>query len=738
MRFVAPIAICITKSIAVLVFSAFFTCLWAERFYVSKNGSDVKSGLSWADSFLTLGAALQAAGASASQESPCEIWIAEGVYAESAPVAMLNNTDICGGFAGNETSLAQRISGHDTILSGGKSHAIFENAGLNSTASLSFVILRDGYSDVGGAMRNVACSLRVEHCVFIGNYARKGGAVANLAGSALTIADCRFVDNSSEDGGAIYISASNPQVSGCVFSNNFANQGGAISFASVQPVAGVRWKLISSDNELADYESSVCERLDMAQDLRVLSASENSAGYSDFDHVYPWSAMKVCAIKTNDDGSRTKIYDGEAGFARDGSAGDVFIEIPKHYIKREIKDGYEYRWVSAEPSDGFYLDPSFIENGRQLDYIYISVYEASADAQGGLASVSKALPAIEKTRQQFRQMAQKKGDDFGLFDIRSLMTIQNLFLIEMAQKNSQKTVGGGWGLIPQPYNLFRSELNEASTNRFVTKDKDYLYRMFVGQTIIINAWNSHSSIYYGRKITSIIINKPSAGLYTITFDGPPVSITTDYSLGGAPMFTGLTDSVKRHTGKSKNIAISGTLDGAQIADYYNSVKYRGIENLWGNVWHMIDGLNTNQGKSYVCMNMKDYKESIDSTYSYCGFAQDLQSVLGGGGGAANEIHYTKNLGYSESFPWLALPANFLFKGVSSSAMGLSSMLRNNNFGDYYYLNAIEATPVKSGFYVQGGGFDHFWRGGLFTMRGWCDSNTSWYLYGARLIYKPVN
>ena len=61
----------------------------------------------------------------------------------------------------------------------------------------------------------------------------------------------------------------------------------------------------------------------------------------------------------------------------------------------------------------------------------------------------------------------------------------------------------------------------------------------------------------------------------------------------------------------------------------------------------------------------------------------------------------------------------------------SDTLRHGNFGDYYYLNK------RATCYVHGGGFDHFWRCGLFTLRGWQSDKSQWYLYGARLIYRPV-
>ena len=68
----------------------------------------------------------------------------------------------------------------------------------------------------------------------------------------------------------------------------------------------------------------------------------------------------------------------------------------------------------------------------------------------------------------------------------------------------------------------------------------------------------------------------------------------------------------------------------------------------------------------------------------------------------------------------------------TSLPGASMSLREGHFRDYYYLNA------KATCYAHGGGFDHYWRCGLFTLRGWLTEQTKWYLYGSRLIYRPVS
>ena len=80
---------------------------------------------------------------------------------------------------------------------------------------------------------------------------------------------------------------------------------------------------------------------------------------------------------------------------------------------------------------------------------------------------------------------------------------------------------------------------------------------------------------------------------------------------------------------------------------------------------------------------------------------------------------------------MALPASYMNYGIEKVSADKTLTYRTNHFGDYYYLNKTATL------YAHGGGFDHYWRCGLFTMRGWFSESTHWYLIGARLIYKPI-
>ncbi len=482
---------------------------------------------------------------------------------------------------------------------------------------------------------------------------------------------------------------------------------------------GVRWKLI--EDEAVDYHLP-CERI---EDAAGLSAKA-------FDRIFPWSDIRPCKIVKRPDGSTKISCSGDPEFASSSVAGNIMVEIPKHYTRRYVSGGYEYRLISAEALPGFYVDPAFVENGRELDRIYVGAYEAHVTADGKMESVAGVYPTADKTRVEYRKYAKANGTGFGTFDIRTLLLIQNLFLVEHADRNSQRALGNGWGKILQPARTHRCVREEKGANRLITKPRSTKAvatvdnGLFIGCAIQITSYEKPGQVYRTyRTLTGIKRDVPEAGFVSFYFDGSPIDTTTDMCLGGAAQKTGLTDVIAGHSGH-------GAFRGSPPYDNYRcAVKYRHMENLWGNLWCFIDGLNLSKGRAFFCENMEDYESGVtEKTYHPTAIRQLLQDDNGDIGGS-REIHFLKNLGYDPRHPWLALPQDYTYQGIASRA-DMSTSLRNGNFGDYYYLSA-NATC-----YVHGGGFDHYWRCGLFTLRGWSTDSRKWYLYGSRLIFKPLD
>lgn len=218
-----------------------------STFYVKTTGSDNNNGTSWSSAFSTIRKALSKAVAGQN------IWVAAGVYYPDEGTGATNNSRynsfelksgvaLYGGFAGNETNLAQRNRTlNQTILSGdidqeagavASYHVVTSNE-VNSLARLDgFYIMHGnangrnnywGMDDFGGGMYNINSSATIANCIFSSNWAYRGGGIYNES-SAVTITDCRFTgNNGNSDGGGIYNSYSNATIVRCDFISNTSN-----------------------------------------------------------------------------------------------------------------------------------------------------------------------------------------------------------------------------------------------------------------------------------------------------------------------------------------------------------------------------------------------------------------------------------------------------------------------------------------------------------------------------------
>lgn len=95
--------------------------------------------------------------------------------------------------------------------------------------------------------------------------------------------------------------------------------------------------------------------------------------------------------------------------------------------------------------------------------------------------------------------------------------------------------------------------------------------------------------------------------------------------------SGGTDSMTFHTGRA-----SGT-------DNEVSVQWRGIENLWGNVYQWLDGINVNANQPYVNKNTATFADGTITNYVQIGYK--CPSTNGS---------ITK-LGFDIDTPWAAMP-----------------------------------------------------------------------------------
>ena len=208
---------------------------------------------------------------------------------------------------------------------------------------------------------------------------------------------------------------------------------------------------------------------------RLAGAVGKTAG-ADFDSVNAFGGRKRCTL--HDDGTVNKYYPDED--SNDGMDSpnelrqSVMVEQPKFYYKvvplktEKIDgvDGYHLRkaryYISDTPKPGFKVHPAFIQNGVEVDKIYLSAYEGSLGRGNAyylndeqiavfdtdvLCSIPNAKPASGTTqaltRANARKLAQNRGAGWGITTIQTLSATQLLFAIEYATFNSQTAIGNG-------------------------------------------------------------------------------------------------------------------------------------------------------------------------------------------------------------------------------------------------------------------------------------------------------
>lgn len=429
---------------------------------------------------------------------------------------------------------------------------------------------------------------------------------------------------------------------------------------------GIRRKIV--DNVVSKWER-ICDNIGL-----VANATKNGDDVqNDFDNLYPWSDI----ITYNYDTTNKKItaYIGEPGFAFDGSNGEVLTRIPEFWYKREVKGDYEYIYIADYNRAGYKHSKEF-SVGR---------YGISVDADGVAHSYSGTIPAYNKTISAFRTLAKAVGDEFCQMDTRYFI-LQLLYLVEYADYNSQSKLGRG---VSEWFNQ-KALIAENNVNRIIVANSN---NMYVGRNVSIgatDAWND--SVASERTITRI--EEYSNGSITgkaVYFDGAAVNIAVGNALWGIGQKSGQCDELGMKSGTSNN-------DGC------HSMTYRGIENVFSNMWTAIDGLNIKDYVAYICDDPSQYaSDKFAAPYKAIGYTNlETTSV------------YPSKLGYDENNPEVALPT----EANGSSGTGTC---------DYYW--CAEGNRIA----FVGGAFDLGANDGFFYWSLHIGSGASYWSCGARLL-----
>lgn len=472
---------------------------------------------------------------------------------------------------------------------------------------------------------------------------------------------------------------------------------------------GIKWEIANVDDE--------GQRCFDAIGLSANIGVGTTAGSSDFDTIYPWSGMKRCNIKQNANGASIVTFEGETGFATDGTNGDVFVYVPRFNYERYTSGGYEYHVISGPGSDAP-VHEAFIDGDKILDGIYLGAYEASISGSK-LHSVSGVIPGNNIVPADFLTYAQANGDNYSLYGIKEVSAVWVLMAVEFGKRNSNRIFGYGASDFEQPATyLTRDIITTAATNtntvrtaKWSTEHKGY---MPIGSNITVCDADQRN-ILTQAKITNCVDGTD----YTDwTFDGNPIDVDTDCFVGSAPLNTGFVEdapsgALSWHTGRANWIS------GSTVR---NPMRYRWIENIFGNVWHFLPDVTFDDCQMYVCGTISKYGfGKTNDGYTPRGMVYTEQTSNGSKADSTGVNYWVESLNYD--------PLN---KDVIMGRTYDTSLTSAKAFGAYYYMQA----GIK--IVCNGGGFDHLYRSNILTNRVWDGVNIKWYLYGARMIFKNVH
>lgn len=295
------------------------------------------------------------------------------------------------------------------------------------------------------------------------------------------------------------------------------------------------------------------------------------------------SRMKGCLL--DDNGQVVEYLDPRdwTGQVRDGSRGQVMVEIPMHYRKFETNGTKRIVRLSEHPLPGYH----------QVPKMYVSAYEASIErSTGKLCSVVN-----EATDYRGGNNNADYDGTYRSFLGRPVTSIRRTAFRTAARK--RKSGSSEW-------NCYLYQVHKA------------LFWLFTVEYATLN-----SQAAFNSELTSEGYRQGGLGEGVSTLTWPDWS-----TFNGAYPFVpcGHTDTLGNSTGVVAYTAYNA--DGSELKTS-NVPRYRGVENPFGHIWKWTDGINVrispteanggdNLSKVFVCEDPSKFNDTNYNGYKHVG------------------------------------------------------------------------------------------------------------------------
>lgn len=412
-------------------------------------------------------------------------------------------------------------------------------------------------------------------------------------------------------------------------------------------------------------------RTGAARGLVANVGTDTQTAQNDFDHIYPWCARRRCCGYFDEAGAFiVNAYEGEPGYATDGTNSEVWVETPLFFYKHTYGAAIEEIAISAAPADGFSPSPMHTSaDGSLRQKAYTAAYPMGLE--NGLPTSRSGVYTAALSLNAAMEAARKRGANYTTTTAAEQYTKCLLMWVEFATRDVQ-TVMRGCSTLPYDPN-HKAVIAQEAANRIVIAGS-HAAKYVTGQGIGIGTTIGRTNVAGERIVTAIGPYDESNS--AITFDGAPVDVAAGNVVFSVPWKTGSCDGV---------FATSGSPMSNTSGKY--TCVYRGEETPYGGGFEWIcDMLAKREGSgtaeepySYETYYLPDAAKYSNGelTDDYVKINYQLPTTAG----------YVKKLGYDARYPWVRLPAEV---GAMSTTY----------YADYYYspANAVTAASVGGHWY----------------------------------------
>ena len=330
---------------------------------------------------------------------------------------------------------------------------------------------------------------------------------------------------------------------------------------------------------------------------------------SDFSSCYPWSGIENVEIDT-DGVILSRI--GDAGYGTNG--GELVTKVPLFW-SRAWKEGTDRYW---EVSDAPYGDNKPIgfynADGTVRPFVYIGSMPTSYVANTPHAWAGKALgvdrPLSGATGIQQTALDKSAVVDWSNIDLQRWEMLERLISVEIgydSQSRSGINVKGsiGQGINGQTGAYSASNVCTVATvgaHTFILANTRAAY-FKVGMTVQIGTSYTTNAIAADRFITDVSVYDASNTIITVDGEIFTTTLTSTIAAWGQAIPLAQIVALKNESGYVLQYG----------AENLSHVCYRGIWDLWGNIYQWMSGILRSEGTFWICEDVTKMNVTAPTT-----------------------------------------------------------------------------------------------------------------------------